>query len=229
MKAIFTLDIAGDDTYLPCLQSMNFYCKRYSIDYIVARIPKLKFINVYFEKFQAFNLFSFGYDQVLCVDRDVMATPRAANIFSRYNDPNFNYAYFENSHDEWMNRDQYIQCLPVSFEWPKQENGKLRYFNSGVILYGKNNLKFLQDIGTFEIPNNMLSFGEQTFLNYLFSKNNITIMPMDYSFNRMDLGKEDSLRERYQANFIHYAGPCKYGGNKREVIYNDYKALYGTI
>ena len=229
MKAIFTLDIAGDTTYLPCLQSMNLYCKRYSIDYVVARTPKINFINVYFEKLQALNLFNLGYDQILCVDRDVMATPIAGNIFNYYNDPNFNYAFFENSFDEWMNRDPYINCLPIGFEWPKQSNGKLRYFNSGVIIYGRNNIKFTKDIGTFDVPNNMLSFGEQTFLNYLFARNNVPIMPLDYSFNRMDLGKEDTACDRYKANFIHYAGPCKYGANKKEVIYSDYRTLYGTI
>ena len=46
----------------------------------------------------------------------------------------------------------------------------------------------------------------------------------------MDLGEADENNERFNSDFIHYAGPCKYGnGNKQETIKKDYYKLYAEM
>jgi hypothetical protein len=63
----------------------------------------------------------------------------------------------------------------------------------------------------------------------LVAKNNIPFESIDYSFNRMNLGKRDDMGLRFDANFIHYAGYDLYGtGDRLKTIKSDYSKLYGS-
>ena len=170
------------------------------------------------------------YERVLYIDSDVMVTPSAKNIFEQYPDINKFYAYHENDYDPIMDRDYCINPLLGDCpNWPLGKNGKLQYFNAGVFLvsspqkFAFNNYR--------NVPNlpSILNFGDQTYMNYIISKNNIIFESLDYSFNRMNLGKRDDSGERFNADFIHYAGIDTYGdGNKLKTIKSDYLKLYGT-
>ncbi len=213
-----------------CMQSVNNYCSKYNIDHFLSTECLVKGPHIMFEKYQLFHLLKNDYDRVLYLDADIMITPNAKNIFNEYSDLNCLYAYDESDKTEWMDRDKYIHNEKDNLEWPINKNGKKRYFNAGVMLFSKN--IFNQCLSSFllsDIPNwpEIWYFGEQTIVNYWITKNKIPFQSLDYSFNRMDLGNYDYEENRFQANFIHYAGPCKYGnGNKEETIHKDYIKLY---
>jgi lipopolysaccharide biosynthesis glycosyltransferase len=176
------------------------------------------------------------FDRVLSLDGDIMITPDARNIFEMYPEEDTLYAYHENDSNDHMDRSKYIAEVHGDLDWPTMSNECKQYFNAGVMLWSKGCFKDPKDIETFadsvwQVPKkqNTFYFGEQTALNYAVVKNNIKFSSISHSFNRMDLGNFDPSCDRYTADFIHYAGPCKYalpGESKRDCMERDYKALY---
>lgn len=227
---IFQLFIGNlTEGYSKCIDSVISYAKG-KADYALSNIPKLNMGSVYFEKFQFLDALS-SYDRVLYVDSDILITPKAENIFDVYTDPTKFYAYDENDTTAWMDRDPYVLDINPKLNWPKNLKGKLQYFNTGVMLLSRKSL----DIGNpfafrWDCSGKLINtFAEQTYLNYAVVKSGLPFETISHSFNRMDLGNFDPMCERYKANFIHYAGPCKYGdGNKNNAMVSDYKALYGN-
>lgn len=226
-RAIFTLNIGNNPMYAPTLKSIEDYAKRIGVDFYMGTEMKLSMYNFYFEKLQCLKLFNEGYDQVLYIDADVLITPEAENIFDQYSSPSTFYAHHESADSEAMDRDPFVVPLsPEELDWPKI-NGKYRYFNAGIMLFGSEVWQSMLD-GILSPPNNkaVWEFGDQTFLNYLSVKNKVSFESLSKKFNWMNCGNDDPDKKRFTANFIHYAGPCLYGGTKEEVIARDYKELY---
>lgn len=232
-NAIFQFFVGNPYGYQKCIKSINDYCKKYSIKHFVSFEKKINGPHLMFEKYQFLSLINDPkIDRILYIDADIMATPKARNIFDEYKDNNFVYAYDENDVSDWMDRDPFIFDKLSNLDWPINIKNKKQYFNAGLMLFPKELL--LRNIQIFnfkDIPNwpNIWYFGDQTIVNYWFIKNKIPFKSIDHSFNRMDLGNYDANNERYLADFIHYAGPCKYGnGNKLDTMELDYKNLYGN-
>jgi lipopolysaccharide biosynthesis glycosyltransferase len=229
-NAIFSLVLGNPEKYKYSLNTITSYAKKYEIPYFICNEQKILFINHYFEKFQCLGLLG-EYDRVLCLDGDILITPHARNIFDVYNDADYFYAFHENDEVEHMNRDSWIETYSPNFEWPIYNNRKM-YFNSGCVIYSKRHKDVLKTIQEIPFAQKCFSIdaGEQTALNYAIAKSKTPFKSLDHSFNRMDLGQYDFKNDRYQADFIHYAGPCKYGnGNKNETIIKDFENLYGKI
>jgi lipopolysaccharide biosynthesis glycosyltransferase len=211
-KAIVSLAIGNPEPYRVGLHSSFEYSKRIGADYYVITEPLINYRFPHFEKLQVLGLFDQGYDRVLYLDGDIIVTPDSKDIFEQYPDENKFYAYDENTNPDLdcMDRDPDVEAIPKDFEWLKNGLGKYRYFNSGVMLFSKRHRSCFS--GVENLPNVpvMWKYAEQTSLNYLISKNKIEWETIDYSFNRMDLGQEDPKKERFKANIIHYAGPCRY-------------------
>lgn len=226
-KAIFTLNVGGNPIYVPSIKSIKDYANRIGVDFYMGTKIKISMYNFYFEKLQCLELFNKGYDQILYIDADVLVTPQAENIFKKYSDPKVFYAYHENANSEAMDRDRFVSPLdPDKIEWPVID-GRYQYFNAGVMLFGSKVWKdILRGIDTPPDCKEVWEFGDQTFLNYLAAKNRVKFESLDRKFNWMNCGKPDPNKERFTANFIHYAGPCLYGDTKEEVMKNDYKELY---
>lgn len=228
--AIFQFLIGPSNGQEVCIKSINTYAKKYNMKHFLSTKPLINGPHIMFEKYQLFQLFNEGYDRVLYLDADILATPNAENIFDRYSEDNKFYAYDENDHTECMDRDKYIYEKTSNLEWPINQKGKKRYFNAGVMIFSRNIFNVCKN--TFDlsdIPNwpEIWYFGEQTIVNYWVTKSNVKFQSIDYNFNRMHLGNFDHNNERYKANFIHYAGECKYGnGDKKETMKNDYNYLY---
>ena len=226
-EAIITLCI-GQDLHNSAVQSMRLYAERFDKDFFAIVSPKIRQHNIYFEKYQYLELFK-TYERVLYLDSDVLITPNARDIFAWYKDPQKFYAFDENADNAWMNREKWIDQMDVNFSWPVNWQGLRKYFNAGIQLVSKHNT-FVQQIlsTTFTAKDFAIDPSDQTALNYLcFKHAPYQFESLDYEFNRMDLGEYDLENKRYEADFIHYAGPCKYGnGNKIETIANDYKNLY---
>ena len=225
-NVIFTIGINGYDK-LPTINAMQKYANFCDADFFILKNPTINYANFYFEKFFFINLLE-KYERVLYLDADVLITPSAKNIFELYNDLDTFYAYNETDNTETMDRDPYVSpILPYVPYWPIDEKSKRTYFNAGIFLVSNKLKEHFVDYKNIPPIQNILSFGDQTYLNYLVFKNNINFVSLDYSFNRMHLGMKDESNERYKSNFIHYAGPDVYGnGNKTETIIKDYNSLY---
>lgn len=214
--------------YKSCMNSVKQYANKYGIDYYLQEEPKT-ILPVYFEKMLLLEKLE-QYDRVAYIDADILITPNAKNIFEEYPKQDVFYAYDENDVSEHMDRDPYIKELTPVIEWPRNDKGKFVYFNTGVMIFSKLLLpEFKKMLGGEIIPQGprLSYFGEQTYYNYWLQYNHIPIKSIAHSFNRMDLGNYDPNTERYSADFIHYAGPCKYGSDKYKTMVEDYKNLYG--
>lgn len=228
--AIFTLNIGDTSGLLPGMLSAKNYAQKHGISYFVADQLAIRFYSVAFEKFQCFKLFDMGYDRVLMLDGDVLVTPDAPNIFECYPDMDTLYAFDENAPARHMERDHIVTAINSGIDWPKNEKGKYRYFNAGVVLLSKNFEDFFagyRDVYNDNIPE-MQIFHEQTCMNYLVAKKGIKFESLDYCWNRMDMGVPDPQNKRYEANFIHYAGPAFVHDEDRcETMRRDFIHFYG--
>jgi lipopolysaccharide biosynthesis glycosyltransferase len=227
-QLVLTVSIGPHNNLIENFIAMESYAKKCNADFFRLQFPVINFHSLYFEKF-VFIDFLERYDRVLYLDADVLITPIAENIFEKYPDSNKFYAYNETDYNQDMDRDFCVTPLLEDCpEWPIDDKNKYRYFNSGVMLISKEHLPVLKNFRNVpNVPGVINIFPDQTYLNYLISKSNTPFGYMDYSFNRMHLGKKDENYERYKSNFIHYAGPDIYGsGDKYVTIKNDYKKMY---
>ena len=224
--AIFTVAINSLDYFEYTLPTIERYAKKVGADFIVLDKKRVDFYNYYFERFYFAELLNI-YDRVLYLDADIMVTPNAENIFEKYPDENRLYAYHENDYNEIMDRDSFVEgVMDKEMKWNKI-NGKYQYFNAGVMLVSSKHKQALSF--NTEIEQRFLNkpLCLQTYLNYLVVKNKIPFGNLDYSFNRMFLGKKDEQCERLKADFIHYAGHDTFSdGNKIETIKHDYRKLW---
>lgn len=227
-NVILNVAIGQHSSYNETLKTINEYSKKCNADHFILNKSVINKHSIYFEKFYFVKLLE-EYERVLYIDTDVLITPESKNIFEVYSDNNKFYAYHENDFESVMDRDYCVVPLMQDCpNWPLGKNGKLQYFNAGVFLVSKSH-KWAFD-NFLNVPNlpTILNFGDQTYLNYLVVKNNLPFESIDYSFNRMNLGKRDDEGLRYNANFIHYAGHDLYGsGNRLKTIKSDYSKLYG--
>jgi lipopolysaccharide biosynthesis glycosyltransferase len=226
--ALLTVAIGQHSSLNGNFEAMKLYSNKCGADFIKITHPIINFHSVYFEKFFFVDLLE-RYDRVLYLDADVLITPNAKNIFEEYPNSDYFVAYNETDFNETMDRDFCVTPLvPYCKNWPIDEKGKLRYFNSGVMLISKCHLPFLKNFKNVpNIPGVINIFPDQTYLNYIISNNDVPFVNLDYSYNRMHLGKSDENEVRYKSNFIHYAGPDMYGnGNKYETMESDYNKMY---
>lgn len=225
---IFTLAI-GEYNNFPTLKYMKEYAKKCNADYLPLNEIKINHDHIFFEKFYFVELLN-SYDRVLYVDADVLVTPNAENIFEEFFDYDCFYAFAENGSSGMTNKDYCIKpLLSECPEWPIQKNGLLQYFNAGIFLLSKPLQKYFLNFEKVPDLPGIYEFGDQTYLNYLIVKNKIKFESLPYSFNRMSMGEYDYNKERYNSNFIHYAGPDLYGdGNRNITIQQDIKFLYNN-
>lgn len=229
--AIFTLTIGDPSGFIPCMLSARNYARRHGIRYFVSTRLDIRFYAACFEKFQGFKLFDKGFDRILFLDRDVIITPDAPNIFDHYPDMGALYAFDENSPLEHKDRDPIVSAIKNGIDWPKNKHGKYRYFNAGIFVVGKNVRGFINGYRNkqlYTIPE-MRIFHEQTRLNYFAAQKRVTFGNLERRWNRMDLLQPDFQGERYDAHFIHYAGSMAFDPNEEKVqtIRKDFVHLYG--
>ncbi len=228
--ALFTPSIGNDPGFIPAILSAKIYAEKHGIDYFVSNSVGVRFMIAHFEKFQGFNLFDLGYDRVLFLDRDVLINPDAPDIFECYPDMDTLYALDENADIEHMDRDYIVDAISSDISWPRNERGKYRYFNSGVLLVSRNFKEFIdgfRNTRLYDIPQ-MRIYYEQTCLNYMAAKKLIRFKSLDECWNRMDKMVPDPENHRHQAHFIHYAGTMAFVPNqdKRCTIRKDFIHFY---
>lgn len=258
-KAIFTIKIGNNPNWDLCIRSQHLYCSNSNIDYYVITNRHINWpygpndvANFYFEKLQVISLFSQNkYDQILYMDSDILVTPHARNIFDVYPKTDTYYGFDESMEvgvtgptmfgttADIMDRDPYVESvLPYLLHWNKNSRGKYVYYNMGVMLFGKDMInKFASHKNLLDLARipRIYDFNDQTFFNAVIQQYKIPNESIDYEFNRMHLGLPDPENKRYEADFIHYAGPCLYGiygeyseEGKRAAVKKDYNYFYGS-
>jgi hypothetical protein len=228
-NAIFTANIGEGSDYLPAMLSAQYYASRHKIDFFVAEEPAIRFLYPCFEKRQGFRLFDMGYDRVLFLDRDILVTPDAPNIFECCCDVDTLYAFDESFPDETMERDSIVNGIKGTIQWPMNERGMYKYFNSGVVVISRDIKGFAEGYRDLPETPSMRRFPEQTSMNYLAFKRGIKFEDLDQRWNRMDMGIPDPENRRYESYFIHYAGNMAFIPNedKAQTIRRDFIHFYG--
>ena len=221
--------------YKYCNDTVRFYCKRYGIDYIIQERPILKVASKksdvglkkfklnyipYYEKLNAFS-YIHHYDKVCIIDSDIAIKYNSPNIFDE----------IDNRHDiaGVLERDlpassQYInlikkyghgQYIKIKDEMGIDFNDRgPAYYNSGVLLFNKNILKYLND----DTPKQLIErdefkrfvdeegewvhAGDQTPLNYWFYTERMKIKSLDWKWNALYMALNDNQLK--QGNFIHF-------------------------
>lgn len=224
--AIFTISINDLDYFKYTLPTIHRYAEITRSDFIELENRTINFYDLNYEKYHLIELLN-KYERVLHLDADIIVTPHARNIFQLFSDKQKVYAYNENG-EGVMDRDRFVEDVrPVGMAWHKANN-KYIYFNAGVVLLSNAHKSIFDDWKNIPIDRSA-GLSSQTLLNYFVAKNNIPFQDIGYSFNRMYLGQSDTKNERYDADFIHYAGDDKcMGKSKLETIKNDYKHFYGS-
>ncbi len=227
--AIFTVDIGDDLDYLPAMLSAQFYADKYGISYFVCQIPDIRFLYPPFEKYQCLRLFDMDYDRVLILDRDILITPNAPNIFECYPDMDTFYAFDENMPNDMMNRNPIVEGIKAGIDWPKNSRGKFKYFNSGVVIISKNFKDFISGFRDLPETPQMRKFPEQTSMNFMVFKKGIQCESLNYRWNRMTFGVSDLKNKRYNSYFIHYAGSMAFilHQSRPQTIRRDFIHFYG--
>lgn len=232
MKNLFLTTMIGDCPK-DSLKIFERYCEKYNLDLEVISDYQINYYDLGFEKFRVLKMFD-KYDRVVYVDGDVLITPQAPNIFDVYNDPTYFYAFHENGYSPMNDRDPLINhCLTEldkSFcVWPKEWNGKMRYFNSGVLLFSKEHAQSLEKFSYYAPKLRQFWGTDQTTLNCIVTLENVKYKNLDWEWNRGDLACPDWNRMRYKGNFIHYSGrgyDFSENVGKHQMLKNDLMFLY---
>jgi len=217
-----------DPSYFYTKKSFRAYAKKVNADFLCITEYKNDFKYIaaknFFEKaiLEKLNLGKFlkDYERVLYVDADILITPKANNIFSKYKDPNKVYMFNEGL---ISNRKKELDLIGNHLRRQIKDND---YYNAGVILFSKkssflNEIKKNDLIYFFERSN----FFEQSYMNYLYRRDSLDFSSINKSFNRMASDEDNS--KRLFADFIHYAGNGYCSKKQRSfLILNDYCNLY---
>ena len=216
----------------------SYYAKKTNADLFISEspifpAPKVDNFNqnlvACLDKFEIKNLLK-KYDRVLYLDADIVINPWAPNIFDYYPDTSQIYMLNEGL---ILNRkpeiNQICNAMNDEIAWPKK-GFKYPYFNAGVILISKEQRHFfekatLDDIDKF-IPVHLF---EQTYFNYILTKYNFNVSPLNKKFNHM--GCFGNKSKRMKAFFMHYAADGFTGKYHRkfDLIIDDYWTFWAPI
>ena len=209
------------------------YCEKYNLDLHVIDKYKLNYKAIGYESFQALEFLN-NYDRILYIDGDVLITPHAPNIFEFFPDPKPFYAFHESGYSYNNNRDplviEILKCLSDKFIiWPKEWNGRYRYFNTGIFMFSKHHEEYLNRFKEIDEKTGILPMDEQTCLNALVTSFGIPFKNIHWEWNRGDMDAPDPNLMRLRANFIHYSGRgyAFYTRNgKYDILKSDLEFLY---
>ena len=196
--------------------SFKLYCEKFNLDYLRITEPKLGFKHPTWERFDLWMDRSWyeKYDQVMCVDSDVIALPHAPNIFKHY--PKFRGAGPNGAkHNQRVN--------PLADNYTGEQICK-RFVQPGVMVLNKKNTEFMLPwIQKYkEVTDDRIDDG--MFLNSCIVDSNVPLLDMDRKFNHKNNGERFDYGNIY---FLHCAGGKKH---KRQVkIWGKLKKIFPEV
>ena len=226
--------------YKKCIESVANYCDKYGIDHHVQTQPILMikpdifvtnrskesyekhggFLPIY-EKENAFDWFSKGYDQIAIIDADIYIRPDAPNIFDDL-DESFDFGavverdmpisgQYAQKLKNYTHM-QYTSLNDVNWEWKDWAGAK--FYNMGMMVMNKSILTYLhgesarQFITRSEFKRFVDGEGawkwstDQTLLNWWVKKAKVKVKDMSWKWNALYKGvKDEHIPE---ANFVHF-------------------------
>ena len=227
-RLIVTIMLGSDPSYFYVKKSFKAYAEKVNADFVsITKVknnfksitPKSSFEKAILEKLNL-GKFLIDYERVLYIDADILITPKAKDIFNKYQDPHKVYMFNEGL---LSNRNKELDLIGSYLNKKIKDKN---YFNAGVILFSQKS-SFLNDIDEKSLAYfyKRSNFFEQTYMNYLCRRDSLDFVSINKSFNRMSFdGGND---KRFLANFIHYAGNGYCPKKQRPFfILNDYSHLY---
>jgi lipopolysaccharide biosynthesis glycosyltransferase len=192
-KAIVTL-IDGpkyEELARTSLPLMKAYAQKVNAELIILD-NKIGLPVPHYAKLQIRNL---KFDSVLFLDTDILVNPNAPDIFEAY--PKDKLALLDEG--KFEPRDLEFAFFTGCFNSQRYflNDWDRRYFNTGVMLIPG---KFLKE---FTLSDRIINhYGEQSYLNLLFSVKKLPIVDLDKTWNYQIgiFGKADRLKQ----NFIHF-------------------------
>ena len=223
-----------------CTDSAAKYCAKHGIDHHVQTQPILRikpdifttnrsaesyekhggFLPIY-EKENAFDWFSKGYDQIAIIDADIYIRPDAPNIFDDLGDEfdfgavverdmpiSGEYAVKIKNYSHM----QYTSLTDVQWDW--KDWGGAKFYNMGMMVMNKSIVDYLhgEDARQFITRPEFKRFvdGEgawkwstdQTLLNWWVKKAEVRVKDMDWKWNTLYKGVKDEFIP--EANFVHF-------------------------
>ena len=225
--------------YKHCIQSVADYCEFHGIDHHVQTQPILRikpdvfatnrsaesyekhggFLPIY-EKENAFDWFSKGYDQIAIIDADIYIRPKSPDIF-RDLDDRFDFgavverdmpisgAYAHKIAN--YSHMQYTPLKDVNWEW---NDWGAKFYNMGLIVMNRSILDYLhgedarQFLNRVEFKRFVDGEGawkwstDQTLLNWWVKKANVKVKDMSWIWNALYKGVKDEHIPK--AHFVHF-------------------------
>lgn len=218
--AIITLTIGEQSKKILELTkpSIISYASKISSEFICIdkSIYKEVFNNVYFERYQMYNLLK-KYNRILYLDSDIVVSEDCPNLFEIVSESHMG-AFIISKYSDFHNfSNQTIKQYCGDFDyWTKEERDKNIYqsFNAGVMLFSSHHMEsFHKNFETakkycgLKIKNtngNWLDNGDQAFINYVAQKERFKIQDIGYRFNHTCA--VNFKTNRFNSHIIHYAG-----------------------
>jgi hypothetical protein len=226
--------------YKKCIESVADYCEQHGIDHYVQTQPILMikpnifdtnrsvesyekhggFLPIY-EKENAFDWFSKGYDQIAIIDADIYVRPGSPNIFDDLpsnvdfgacveRDMPITGAYAQKLKN--YTHMQYTPLTDVQWEWKDWAGAK--FYNMGMMVMNKSIVDYFhgesarQFITRPEFKRFVDGDGawkwstDQTLLNWWVKKAGVKVKDMSWTWNALYKGVKDE--EIPKANFVHF-------------------------
>ena len=225
--------------YKKCIESVANYCEFHGIDHHVQTTPILRikpdvfatnrsvesyekhggFLPIY-EKENAFDWFSKGYDQIAIIDADIYIRDKAPDIFGSL-EPQYDFgavverdmpisgAYAQKIIN--YSHMQYTPLKDVNWEWA---DWGAKFYNMGMMVMNKSILEYLhgesarQFITRPEFKRFVDGDGawkwstDQTLLNWWVKKAGVKVKDMHWTWNALYKGVKDEHIPK--ANFVHF-------------------------
>lgn len=176
---------------------MEEYARMIDADLVV--LSETKYDPPHFAKFELIcKLHDMGYDKALYIDADVHIREKAPNIFDEYKSA----AFSEVPHPRtaWLRRSiQWIRANMVP-DWPAD-----RYFNTGVMVFSKEDLKRLSRILRDTTPRPGMFF-EQDQLNVLMRDGGFPGEKLEQRWNQFCGDRWVTPEKAQDAYFLHGNG-----------------------
>lgn len=234
-RAVVTIAMGADPAYWYGIKSLADYAERVRAEFIVINKPLVQSDELsdprhiaWLQKIAALKLVE-RFESVLYVDADVIATPRATDLFSLLEQQDVYLAMYDEGH---LGRDHYFNAITDIFSNKTLSSEIATYYNAGVIyLRSSSPLAKLLDVESIvKAMYHGVPCPEQTWLNYSILSQKLPCFSLPRSFNFMQESGVDRM-VRFDADFIHYAG-YSFRKTKRQkrvsVMRRDYVKLFIT-
>ena len=182
------------------LLSWEVWCKKNNVDMIVNREHDTRFTFPIWNKELIYEIGK-EYDKIGIVDSDTIISPDAPNIFDRFTEDEF-CGVGDLCDLNWLlesihGRQRFFPNTVMNID---------KYFNAGVLFFGKRHLPVFEDLLTLYLNNqeaiDSIKGGgkEQTLLNFVVQSRGVDVRLLDPSWNLLSIHRKNMFTHNWQLN-----------------------------